>query len=31
MSEIGFRNGRITEQTIDNGDDTGTRTTYTGD
>jgi len=29
MSEIGFRNGRITEQTIDNGD--GTRTTYDTD
>ena len=28
MSEIGFHDGRITEQTIDHGDGTGTRTTY---
>ena len=30
MSAI-FRNGRIVEQTIDNGDGTGTRTTYKPD
>lgn len=28
MSEIGFHDGRITEQTIGRGDGTGTRTTY---
>ena len=28
MSEIGFHRGRITEQTVDHGDGTGTRTVY---
>ena len=31
MNETHFRDGNIVEQTVDNGDGTGTRTVYDGD